>query len=143
MYEIYKYINSDNNYDNHKIPQYKFLLDNNDKLVSNILVLNTETLTNDMKNLGFKNFNFKELKNKHSDINYYDYLNNTSIDLINNYYDKDFTIFSYDKINITINENMQNMNNNQNIKPNKINIYYIYLLFIVILLIILYIIFKK
>jgi hypothetical protein len=111
--KLYEYINSKNTYDNHKPPQYIFLIDNNYKINNKIIILKTETLNYDMKKLGFTDFNFNEQKNKNSNVNYYYYLNNYSINLINNYYDKDFYIFSYNKINIFENNNYikNNLNN--------------------------------
>jgi hypothetical protein len=105
-YNLYKYINSNNIYDNHKIPQYKFLLDNNNKINNKIKILKTETLNNDMINIGFIDFNLNELKNKNSNINYYSYLNDFSINIINDYYNKDFELLPYKKINININKNI-------------------------------------
>jgi hypothetical protein len=52
----YVYENS-NIYDNHNIPQYKFITDNDDNIINNIIILKTETLTDDMKNLGYNDFN--------------------------------------------------------------------------------------
>jgi hypothetical protein len=136
MYKIYEFLNSNNTYDNHKIPQYKFIVDSNNKICNKIIIFRTENLTNDMKNYGFNNFNFNENKNKYSKYNYYNYLNNNSIKLINSYYDKDFTLFSYNKIdpNITINEHMKNINNN--------NFLYYYMIIIIIIIIIIFLFIK-
>jgi hypothetical protein len=50
-----------------------------------------------MNELGFVDFN--EFKNANPNkINYYKYLNNDSIQLINQFYDKDFSLFGYEKI---------------------------------------------
>ena len=84
------------NLDNHNIPQYVYIT-NNKELIPNIYILRTETLTTDMHNLGYEDFNI--YKNaKLLNINYYDYLNNDSIKLINDYYDHDFILFNYLKI---------------------------------------------
>ena len=82
--------------DNHNIPQYIFITNDNKKLVPNIKLLHTETLKNDMMQLGYEDFNIKDLCNNNK-VNYYDYLNNDSIHLINNFYDYDFKLFKYKK----------------------------------------------
>jgi hypothetical protein len=87
----------DNNLDNHNIPQYLFLTDNNKRLIPNIKILHTETLTKDMKNLGNHDFNVKINTNKNK-INYFNYLNQNSIKLINQFYSYDFEFFNYKKI---------------------------------------------
>ena len=84
--------------DNHNIPQSSFVINHNNELIPNIFILHTETLTTDMINLGYTDFNFHDNKNKLK-INYYDYLNNDSINLINNFYNYDFILFNYTKIN--------------------------------------------
>ncbi len=86
-------------YDNHNIPQYKFIIDETtNKVVPNVTILAQETLTEDMHNIGFPKFNFHDLKNQNGKLNYYDYLNRESIDLINEYYKKDFYFFNYEMI---------------------------------------------
>jgi len=94
---IQKYLTEHN--DNHVSPQYMFITDENKKIFDNIKILHTETLTTDMHNLGFTDFNVKTNCNKIK-IDYYSLLNNDSIELINNYYDDDFKIFNYEKIKI-------------------------------------------
>jgi hypothetical protein len=84
------------NDDNHNIPQYLFLIDENNKLIDNIHILRTETLNDDMYSLGYQDFNIKTNDNPNK-LNYDDYLNEDSINLINSYYDKDFTLFNYTK----------------------------------------------
>jgi hypothetical protein len=98
--EIFNIIKSyivSNDFDNHNIPQYLFITDNNKKIIPNICILHTETLTNDMHNLGYKDFN-----NHHNatseKLDYYKFLNNDSIKLINEFYDDDFRLFNYKKI---------------------------------------------
>jgi hypothetical protein len=94
---INKYLVSDN-YDNHNIPQHKFITNDKEEIIQNIHILKTESLTNGMHNLGYSDFNLFENKNPNEIINYYDYLNNNSIDIINQFYDLDFILFNYDKI---------------------------------------------
>jgi len=85
--------------DNHNIPQYMFITDNNKKLFPNIYILHTETLTTDMHKLGYKDFNVHSNTNA-LQVNYLNYLNNDSIKLINNFYDYDFVLFNYTKMTV-------------------------------------------
>ena len=99
-----------NNLDNHNIPQYLYITNDNKELIPNIIILHTETLISDMKNIGYDDFNYydninviklKKTMNLSIDkenINYYNYLNSDSIKLINEYYDYDFILFNYTKI---------------------------------------------
>ena len=82
--------------DNHNIPQYLFVTDEKKQLIKNITLLHTETLNQDIKNLGYEDFDIKVNDNKHS-VNYDNYLNNDSIKLINKFYHYDFVIFNYKK----------------------------------------------
>ena len=89
---IKKYIYKDI-YDNHNKPQIQFLLYNNN-IIPNIDIIKTETLNSDLENLGYKikrNYNV----GKKSHLNYYDYLNPDSIELINYVYYEDFITFEY------------------------------------------------
>jgi len=95
----YLYQKSVNYFDNHTVPQHLFIIDENNKIIPKLIILRTETLNNDMHKLGYTDFNLKENANS-SNINYYDYLNNNSINLINNIYHNDFILFNYKKINI-------------------------------------------
>jgi len=83
-------------HDNHVVPQYTFITDENEKLIENIKILHTETLNCDMINLGYKDFNIKMNMNPNT-VNYEDYLNEDSINLINEIYNKDFEILNYEK----------------------------------------------
>ena len=97
VFDIIKtYVLSDN-LDNHNIPQYLFITNDDKELIPNIKILHTETLQSDMFNLGYTDFSIKENINKHN-VNYYDYLNSDSIQLINEFYDYDFKLFNYDKL---------------------------------------------
>jgi len=93
---IEEYMNSESNYDNHKLPQYVFITDENNCLIPNIHILRTETLTNDMIQLGYSDFNIHDNKNENK-INCFDYLNEKSIGIINEYYHEDFVLFGYEK----------------------------------------------
>lgn len=95
---IKKYLSIVPNYDNHNLPQYVFITDENKELIPNIHILRTENLTEDMKALGYTDFNNHNNRNPKKSINYYDYLNNDSIKLINDFYHLDFILFNYNKI---------------------------------------------
>jgi hypothetical protein len=94
---IIKYLDPENsnNYDNHQIPQYKYISDNEGKLIDKIFIMSQESLTQDMISLGFKDFDIKALENKNKEVDYFDFLNKRSINLINDYYAKDFELFGY------------------------------------------------
>ena len=49
-----------------------------------------------MKNLGYIDFCVYTNVNPNK-VNYYNYLNNESIEIINNFYHLDFILFNYDK----------------------------------------------
>jgi hypothetical protein len=97
VYEIIKKYLTEFN-DNHVKSQYLFITDENKILIQNLILLHTETLTQDMINIGYTDFSEKQNVNKNSCLNYYDFLNNDSIKLINDYYDYDFILFNYNKI---------------------------------------------
>jgi len=94
-------------HDNHTIPQYLFVTDENNKLLTNIRILRTENLNNDMFNIGYTDFNINYNCNYNcnytcnystKDLSYKDYLNDDSINLINTYYKKDFELLCYNMI---------------------------------------------
>lgn len=80
-------------YDNHNIPQHNFVTCDNKDLIPNIHVLKTENLTTGMHDLGYTDFNLIKNCNKH-EVNYYDYLNNESVEIINDFYHFDFVLFT-------------------------------------------------
>jgi len=82
--------------DNHVTPQYLFITDENKQLIKDIKLLKTESLTDDMINLGYTDFNIISNANPNK-LEYDDYLNDESINLINNFYEEDFKILGYDK----------------------------------------------
>ena len=95
---IQRYIHG-TNYDNHNVPQYKFICNEDGTLMNpKIKVFRTETLTRELLQYGFKGFSNKHLNNgRSSNKNYMSYLNKESIGLINSHYSKDFEIFNYKK----------------------------------------------
>lgn len=93
---IKKYLVSDK-YDNHNIPQYKYITNEKEEIIQNIHILRFESLINDMKKIGYEDFNVYENVNPNK-VNYYSYLNNETIENINNFYNLDFILFDYKKI---------------------------------------------
>lgn len=85
------------NVDNHSLPQYKFVINEQNVINEQIIIIHTESLSSEMKKIGFDDFNEHKNKNKIKH-NYLDYLNKKSIDLINKYYEHDFKLFGYDMI---------------------------------------------
>ena len=90
------YIHSDK-YDNHNLPQFSFLIDENEKLLENITIFKTETLTDSLINYGYKDF-YVYINKNYMSIDYLSYLNDDSIRLINDFYSNDFEYFNYEKI---------------------------------------------
>ena len=66
--------------------------------ITNNIQKNIQTLNDDMIKLGYTDFNIQSNKNKYNEKKYLKYLNNDSIKLINQCYDKDFELFNYQKI---------------------------------------------
>ena len=93
---ISEYLVSDK-YDNHNIPQHNFITHDNRNIIPYIHILRTETLTNDMRCLGYEDFDLF-ISNNQLNLNYYNYLNKESIEIINNFYHFDFILFNYAKI---------------------------------------------
>ena len=87
------------NIDNHNLPQYLFVTDKNKELIPNLTILKTEYLDDYMDFYGFIDYKIIISKKKEfSNLDNFHYLNNKSIDLINNYYEEDFKIFGYDML---------------------------------------------
>ena len=107
---------------NHNIPQYKFLIDENKNVIPNLKIFKTETLTTELKEYGFTDYDGKD-----SSTDYSKYLNNDSIKLINKFYKKDFELFGYDmkKTIGEINENdyyiYENFDSMSNVNSNRVN----------------------
>ena len=91
-----EYINS-KSYDNHNLPQYLFLIDNDENLIKNLTIYKTETLTHDLIHNVYPDF-YIYLNKNYLSIDHISYLNNDSIRLINDFYHKDFEYFNYEKI---------------------------------------------
>ena len=98
---IKQFLNDKNHYDNHKTPQYKFVINEKGELIQNLKIVKTESLDSDMEKLGYKSFTNARCKNvntKYNKSKYSNLLNRESIELINNYYAKDFEYFNYSKL---------------------------------------------
>ena len=95
-----KFLEQYDSFDNHKIPQYLFLIDSLGNMIPNLIILHTETLTQDMRNIGYVDFNHyyqvSKIKTQPGVTKYSNSLNRESIDLINKYYKRDFELFGYD-----------------------------------------------
>jgi hypothetical protein len=99
VYNILKKYVSENKYDNHNIPQYKFVTDESGILIQNITIFRNETLNTDLIQYGFTDFNItKNINKSRSKKPYISYLNKDSIQFINEYYKKDFELFGYPMI---------------------------------------------
>ena len=69
---------------------------NCEKELSKIIILRTESLDQNMIHLGYVDFDVREQLNTIK-VDYYSFLNNDSIELINTFYNKDFELFGYKK----------------------------------------------
>lgn len=102
VYEALKiFLQSTDTYDNHKIPQYEFVVDKSGELLKNIQIVKQETLDDDMERIGYPQFKHmqSQLTNKVFDNQkYINLLNDESIQLINDYYKRDFELFQYNMI---------------------------------------------
>lgn len=94
--KILEFFQDDYHYDNHKIPQYKFITWKN-KLLNNITIMKNETLTKDMHDYGFIDFNENANKTHRDKIDYMSLLSDKAKELIYDYYKKDFELFGYIK----------------------------------------------
>jgi len=92
---IRQYINA-TCYDNHNVPQYKFVVDEKGELVPGLIVLKMETLNEDLLRLGF--LTTRHFNKGTANVNYMNYLDNRCLALINEHYKKDFELFGYPMI---------------------------------------------
>ncbi len=103
VYEILcKYLRHAYGYDNHRLPQYMFILDKQHQMLPNIHVMKMETLQEDMHNYGFDDFNLVINTNraKIDGTTYRLMLNKKSIALINEFYKVDFEWFDYPMLEV-------------------------------------------
>lgn len=83
-------------YDNHNLPQYKFLTLDDKTIAPQITIFKTESLTQDAIKFGFEKFPQNRANTgKESHKKYMKYLNDDSLALINDVYKKDFELFDY------------------------------------------------
>lgn len=76
-------------------PQYKFIANKNEEVHKEIHVLHSELLEYEMYLMGHRDFYLNENMNDH--INYFDYIDSDTIQLINKYFSKDFDLLGYPK----------------------------------------------
>ena len=86
--KMIEFLESSNNYDNHKKRQIDYLLYNG-KIDPKIKIIKLETLEEDMFKLGYSDFNCHSNSTNNND-NYMKYFTRISIDYINNFYFDDF-----------------------------------------------------
>jgi hypothetical protein len=93
---IKEYFKNEYFYDNHKLPQYDMIKNITNKIDDDIIILRTESLTDDMHKIGFDDFHEYENKtpNKQTHINF---LTEESKNMIYEYYKIDFDSFGYTK----------------------------------------------
>lgn len=103
-FKIKKFLEKEDDiFDNHKLPQYQFLIDENGHIIENITILHTETLNDDMKRIGYVDFEHyfqvSKVKIPIGLTKYSNLLNSDSIKIINEYYSRDFELFNYTPLN--------------------------------------------
>jgi hypothetical protein len=95
---IKNYLNETyDHYDNHRIPQYLYVVDENDTICKNIICIKINDINQKMYELGYKDFNSYDNVNTNK-INYFTLLNDNAIKMINDYYIKDFELFNFNMI---------------------------------------------
>ena len=99
--QLIAFFNNPSTFDNHKLPQYLYLVDEKGNMPEGIIIFKTETLTEQMHQHGFTDFSENVNTTVNCNINpttntkYATLLNSQSIQLINEYYAKDFEMFDY------------------------------------------------
>ena len=86
-------------YDNHRVPQYLYVVDENNNICTNIICIKINDINQKMYELGYKDFNSYDNVNTNK-INYFTLLNDNSIKIINDYYQKDFELFNFNMIHL-------------------------------------------
>lgn len=91
----YNYLHR-NDLDNHNVPQYRFVTDENNQLIPSIKIFKCETLNEKNKELNsYLGFDIN-IRHPNANKNYSRYLNKKSISLINYVYKLDFELFGYE-----------------------------------------------
>lgn len=93
IYQAARAYLANQNLDNHNTPQYIFLVDADGVIYDHIHIFRTETLNRDMREYGFIDYNGRETPNT-----YWDFYNQDLLDLVNNFYKKDFEYFGYKQV---------------------------------------------
>jgi hypothetical protein len=94
---IYQYLNNQTTtYDNHRLPQVEFLLDESGKIWKNVEILHMEHIKHELAQHGFHNFHHHN--NSATKMRLTKFLNDESYKLINDYYSQDFAAFGYTMI---------------------------------------------
>lgn len=95
-YKIVEWIETDpKSCHNHNIPQYKFILNEDNQIEKSIKIIKTEQLVEGMRSMGFAGFDIYINKGLFSSQSYFELLNRQSIRIINDAYEKDFLWFGY------------------------------------------------
>jgi hypothetical protein len=89
------FLQTNYDFDNHNWPQYKFL-EHNGEIDSNIIILKTESLTEDMHKNGFRKFNVNNNVSYRNKIDYMALLSDSAKRKLYEFYKKDFELFGYD-----------------------------------------------
>lgn len=98
VFEAMKIYLSKDCYDTHNHPQHTFVTQNG-HLVDGILILRQESLKEDMIKNGYSDFDLWKNKTFNGiQVDYRNYLNENSIELINTVFGKDFELFGYTKL---------------------------------------------
>ena len=91
----YNFFDRSGRLDNHEVPQYKYVTDEDSKLIPHIKIFKCEKLNE--CNTELNRYIGIDINIKQENVNkdYSKYLNKDSISLINDYYKKDFEMFGY------------------------------------------------
>jgi Sulfotransferase family len=92
--EEFLYQGTNDSLDNHRLPQYQFILDESGNPIQNIHIVKQETLTQDMRALGFTDFSMYKNKNT-IEIDYRSLFTLKAADMVRKYYAEDFAYFGY------------------------------------------------
>jgi len=97
------YLYEDKSVQDHRRPQYNFILDTNGKPMTHIHVVRCETLTEDMRTLGFSDFKERVNQNDYyTPEKYQSILTENARRMIEEYYKEDFLYFGYKPISIPL-----------------------------------------
>jgi hypothetical protein len=86
-------------YDNHPLPQYLYLINENGDIPKRIKIIRNEKLNRQMHDLGYTDFDIHIQKNPKT-LDYFEYFNQNTIQMINEHYKKDFEYFGYTTLNM-------------------------------------------